>query len=882
MGALIAPKANGQPTELVPDSSQPTAALRRPRPPVAMLSIGKLGRGQERYYLNTVARGVEDYYLGSGEAPGRWIGQGAALLGLSGVVRADQLRAALDGRDPAGDGGSLITVRRKDRLAGFDLTFSAPKGVSLLFALGTPEVSLAVRRAHDAAVAQALGYLEREAGEVLRGRNCTVRLAGGGFVAAAFRHRSSRAGDPQLHTHVLTANMARGSDGRWSALDGRQLYWQAKTAGTLYQTALRHELGELGLKFTLRGNGQCELARIPERVLRAFSRRRVEIEAHLAQRGLHSRAAAQIATLATRKAKDYGVRPESLAAEWQARADRLGFTARARDGLLGRVRPEPPGTAELARAAGMMLGAGGLTARASTFDRRDVLRGWCQHLPHGATVADVERLAGRLLSIPDVRVITEAGNPLAGRPGAVRSLRRHSTAELLALEAWILDTAAGQASAGQAVVPEPAIGQALAAFPVLSAEQRDLVSRLTGSGAGVQVVVGKAGTGKTTALAAAGTAWQNAGHRVLGAAVAARAAIGLAEGAGIPAVTVAGLLTEARHRGPAVAGLTPGAVLVVDEAGMLGTRQLAHLLHLTTAAQAKLVLVGDHRQLPELAAGGAFRALAHRLETIELTVNRRQTAAWERAALDELRAGEPTQAIEAYQAAGRITSQPGAPEQRAALVAAWWDAAHQSTGLLDQNAVMLAVRRADVTELNRLGRQQMQAGGRLIGPSLHTDRPDGESRAFAAGDLVIARRNDYPGGLINGERGLITAVDTHYDRITIAFGGRDVTAGREYLDGGGLDHGYALTVHQAQGLTVDRAFLLGSDSLYREAGYVALSRGRHDNRLYLTGQPDHFTHTDPAVEQPHLNTEQPRSPLEMITAALRRSKAQDMAHELTR
>jgi len=195
---------------------------------------------------------------------------------------------------------------------------------------------------------------------------------------------------------------------------------------------------------------------------------------------------------------------------------------------------------------------------------------------------------------------------------------------------------------------------------------------------------------------------------------------------------------------------------------------------------------------------------------------------------------------------------------------------------------MLAVRRADVTELNQLARQQMDRAHLLTGPSLHTRTPDGQPRAFTAGDLVIARRNSYRGGLINGERGLITAVHPQAGTLTIAFGGRDVTAGHEYLDGGGLDHGYALTVHQAQGLTVDRAFLLGSDALYREAGYVGLSRGRHENRLYLTGQPDHFTHTDPAVEQPHLNAEQPRSPLEMITAALRRSKAQDMAHELTR
>jgi conjugative relaxase-like TrwC/TraI family protein len=184
-----------------------------------MLSIAKLGRGAEGYYLRSVAAGVEDYYLGSGEAPGRWLGDGAVLLGLSGTVGAEDVRAVLDGRAP-GTGRSLLWFRRPDRLPGFDLTFSAPKGVSLLFALADPRTSLLVREAHDRAVAAALGYLEREAGEVRRGRDEVDRLPGGGFVAAAFRHRSSRAGDPQLHTHVLVANMTRGCDGHWSALDG--------------------------------------------------------------------------------------------------------------------------------------------------------------------------------------------------------------------------------------------------------------------------------------------------------------------------------------------------------------------------------------------------------------------------------------------------------------------------------------------------------------------------------------------------------------------------------------------------------------------------------------------------------------------------------------
>ncbi len=391
------------------DQFAPTLHPREPLDPIleppaeaAVLSIGKLGRGQEGYYLQAVARGVEDYYLGSGEAPGRWIGGGCGGLGLSGRVGADALRAVLDGRSPADPQRSLISHRRPDRLPGYDLTFSAPKGVSLLFALGRPELMLEVRRAHDAAVAAALGYLEREAGEVRRGKDGVNRLPGGGFVAAAFRHRTSRAGDPQLHTHVLVANMTRGADGRSSALDGQQLYTQAKTAGTLYQAALRHELRELGLAWAVRDNGLAELADVPHRVLRAFSRRRVEIEQAMAEHGSTSRAGAQAATLATRKAKDYGVRPESLAAEWHRRAEALGFDARARNRLLHRLPARLPATAELVRASAEMLSADGLTARSSTFSRADAIRGWCVRLPQGGPVASVEGLADRLLACPDV------------------------------------------------------------------------------------------------------------------------------------------------------------------------------------------------------------------------------------------------------------------------------------------------------------------------------------------------------------------------------------------------------------------------------------------------------------------------------------------------
>ena len=201
-----------------------------------MMSIGKLaaGPGAGRYYIDQVAQGREDYYAGEGEAAGVWMGTGAAWLGLTGEVGEEGLARLLEGRDPV-SGLLLRPARSSSPVAGFDLTFRAPKSVSILFGVAEPEVARRVVARARAAVAQAIGYLEREACWTRRGRGGAIRLPGRGFVAAAFRHRSSRAGDPLLHTHVVVANATQAADGRWTALDGRALYRHAKTAGYLYQ-----------------------------------------------------------------------------------------------------------------------------------------------------------------------------------------------------------------------------------------------------------------------------------------------------------------------------------------------------------------------------------------------------------------------------------------------------------------------------------------------------------------------------------------------------------------------------------------------------------------------------------------------------------------------
>ena len=305
-----------------------------------MLSLGKLAPGQQQYYLDTVARGAEEYYTGAKEAPGQWVGRGAERLGLEGEVDPDALGHVLGGRDPR-VGLPLTRAQGAPSVPGFDATFCAPKSVSLLYSLGDPETSNEVRNAHDAAVSGSLRVLESVAARARRGKAGADQIEADGFVAAAFRHRTSRAGDPQLHTHVVIANVVHApGDGRWSALDARPLYGWAKTAGYLYESQLRTELTRrLGVEWGTVHNGIADLAGIPSPVLRAFSRRRQEIEAHLAKAGESGARAAQVAAYATRPAKEAGVTPEASLSEWLERAQAHGLEPDDLASLLDRARP---------------------------------------------------------------------------------------------------------------------------------------------------------------------------------------------------------------------------------------------------------------------------------------------------------------------------------------------------------------------------------------------------------------------------------------------------------------------------------------------------------------------------------------------------------------
>ena len=488
--------------------------------------------------------------------------------------------------------------------------------------------------------------------------------------------------------------------------------------------------------------------------------------------------------------------------EWRERAAALGLDREAIRAVTSRARPRELQENAVEEVPARLGGPEGLTRERSTFTRREVLQALAGELPIGVDVgiSELERIADRFLGSNRVVVLVdgEVRGRVVGVDGrevtGLRSERRFSTPELLERERRVL-VYAGQARGGRrGVGRERAVDRALRQRPTIAGEQAEMVRRLVLDGDGVAVVIGQAGTGKTFALAAAREAWEGSGYRVIGAALARRAAIELKDGAGIASQSIAAPLVELRSRPWRV--LTRRSVLVVDEAGMVPTRALAEIVDHVERVGAKLVLVGDDRQLPEIGAGGTFGALARRLPAIELRENRRQVSAWEREALALLREGHADSAVRRYASRGRIFADEDGDAVRRRLVSDWWRAGDPS------GAVMIAHRRRDVAELNGRAHALMRAAGALGDEEFAA----GDVRV-AVGDRVVLRRNYRRLGVVNGERGMVVGLDTERGELEVELRGRNVRLDRGYVERS-VALGYAITGHAAQRMTCAQTFVL--------------------------------------------------------------------------
>jgi conjugative relaxase-like TrwC/TraI family protein len=820
-----------------------------------MLSIGKIAKGQHNYYERQVARGIDDYYAGRGEAPGEWLGAGARDLGLSGPVSRDQFNALIAGYDPRELTRRLRSSEQDPKIAAYDLTFSAPKSLSVLFAVSSNRVWAQLAECHEDAVAAALEYLDDTAAQVRRGHGGERTERATGLIGAAYRHRMSRALDPQLHTHVVVANLAEGgADGRFTALHGTALYRAAKTVGYLYQAHLRALVSErTGLEWGEVHKGAAELRAVAPEVLEHFSQRRHEMLRAAAEQGitLDSRATAELAALSTRERKRYGVETHTWREEVRLRAAEHGLDGeeierqlqrareRLRAGLAGRSLVDGDALGE------RLVSPEGLTARANTFTEHEVLQEFAAAARAGALVDEVHAQAEWFM----------------GRGEVVGTARGEmTTAGLVEVERRLIAAVVGRADEHCGVVDPQVTGWVLAgADRPLTEEQAQAVRTVTESGHGVSTIQALAGTGKTYTAGVLREVYEKDGYKVLGVAPTARAVRELVEEAAIQARTLDRALLDIERDG---SESLEGSVIVIDEAGMAGTRASAQLLAAAQETGAKVIAIGDPGQLASVQAGGWLGAVGRRLGAVRLTEVMRQRDPRERHALAALHEGRPDTYLRWAQQHERITTHPDHASAIEHALHLWEaKASRQAHG----QVVMIARDNETRDALNR--------GARVIIFGDSESYPDKQhiygTLQLMQGDRVICRRNDRTVDVDNGMRGTVHALDGEH--VTISTDGGPLRTLPAAYVAEHVEHAYALTGHGMQGATVEEAIVLASPhDLSAGWSYTALSRARAQTHLLISDSPHEQEHAELAP-QDRTGT----SPEELLARAQRRMLERD-------
>ncbi len=935
-----------------------------------MISIRRISLGGGyRYLMDSVAKGdgasersngLARYYASSGTPPGVFLGAGLADLdGGRGVevgsqVSEEHLEAMLAGLADPITGEPVGTAPKAPRggvpVAGFDLTFSPSKSVSVAWALSDEGTKAVIYECHRRAVSYVLAYAEAEVFRSRSGTNGIVEEDVTGVVAAAFTHWTSRADDPQLHDHVVVWNRAKSlSDGKWRTLDSRSIFKATTTLSELHQGVLSDLLTEaLGVGWEARSRRHSTKARyeiegVEEALMAEFSKRAGQIaehKEHLRARfaAAHGRAPtaveqmrlAQQATLATRPGKSHRSLAE-LTEQWREQAagyvgaEQVAWLTSLKDrNDLPLLRSDDLGDPILADAADAVLAS--VAERHATYGRQNLLAEAHRTL-HGVRfaspddrVAVAERITTlalrcSLVLAPPAMHHTPARYIRADGTSRLRPASRvaYTTQALLDAEARLLD--AGRVAAG------PVVGVATVATIVEanlpgrdyapSVDQALAVEKIATSGRVLDVLVGPAGTGKTSTMAALRAAWE-AEHgpgSVIGLAPSAAAAEVLGLELGIDTENTAKWLTEwrripdlaarrdrlatqlERHPHPLSAGarklreqidvagraveerrFQPRQLVIVDEASLAGTFALDELVSAAAGAGAKVLVVGDWAQLSAVEAGGAFHLLvADRGDLApELSDVRRFGSEWERTASVELRMGHES-AIDAYDSHGRVSGGERT-EMLDQLYQAW--KADVDAG---RSSLMIASDSATVAELNRRARADRVAGGAVATEGLAI----AGNQVAGVGDEVVTRANNRllvtgRRWVKNGDRFVVTATNDDGSMAVRRCGGRgEVVLPADYV-ANHVELAYATTAHRAQGRTVDTAHAMLSPTITREVLYVTATRGRESNRLYVD------TRYDPDPDTSHDGLSEPQSAKDILAGVLQNEGADISAHETMR
>ena len=866
------------------------------------------------------------------------------------VAESDSIRA--DGSSITRADGHSVKVdgvikgsRARTPVAGFDLTFSPSKSVSVAWALADHDTRAVIYACHRRAIDIVLTYAEREVFHSRSGKGGIVQEDVEGVVAVAFTHWDSRAGDPQLHDHVIVANRARSvSDGAWRTLDGRDLFKSVVALSELQQGVLSDLLTEsLGWGWdgrTRRHSDQLrfEVTGVPEALMAEFSQRSSAIEQRKTvliseYAAAHGRQPTTVevlklrqrATLETRTQKEHH-RLAEMTERWQDRA--ATYVGAESQGWVATLanRNDLPLLHASDLAEGILADAVGVAVRTvaerrATFSRANILAELhrqfqgVRFVSPEERIAVVERAAGLavaqslLISAPELHHTPEY---LRRADGTSRFRAKghevYTTGAVLEAEARLLD--AGRQGDGPRVEIDRAAANDLARRnDSLSVDQARAVEQIATSGRSLDVLVGPAGTGKSTIMAALRAVWETeyGPGSVLGLAPSAAAADVLAEQLRIDTENSAKWLYEHRQEADRLlrvaelrSRLRSGAIssrlrsalrtelakieaevapwrlrarqlVIVDEASLAGTFALDELVTATRAAGAKVLLVGDPAQLSAVEAGGMFSALVRDRKALapELTDVRRFVNKWEKTASVELREGSPD-AIDAYEAHDRVTA--GNRDQMLEALYGAWKADIEA----NKTTLMIAGDLGTVAELN----------ARAQGERIAAEQVSGEQVAVAGGsagvgDQVVTRQNNRRVAtgrrwVRNGDQWSVTAA--HRDgslRLKRAHGTGEVLLPADYVRQH-VELAYASTAYRAQGRTVDTAHAMVSPSTTREVLYVSATRGKEANRLYVD------TQYDPDPQTSHGDAAEPVTAKDVLVGVLRHEGSDVAAHEVIR
>jgi conjugative relaxase-like TrwC/TraI family protein len=800
------------------------------------------GASAGAYYVEA----LPDYYLAAGEPRGLWHGHGAQVLGLAGEVGDGAFLAVMAGMVPSRPAWHLGGRYEERSVRGFDLTCSAPKSVSVLFALGDEHTRVQVLAAHDRAVAAMVGWIEDHAHTRYRIAGQVAVVDAGGIVAATFRQHTSRALDPQVHTHVVIANRVLSPDGRWLALDARLIKHDQRSLSALYHSGLRAELTRrLGVRWHTPEHGIAEIRDIPDDVRDLYSSRtramRDRLEVKLDRfhdsfgREPTPRERWQLereAVLDSRPAKTASLDAVSLHGEWADQARTIGHDpAQLVTNTIRRTRGTGIDRGTAAAITDQALAV--MSERQSSWRPTELHREIAAAIPTTtAATAEgivewIDQASARVVSgCVDLSRPVPAGSMLRrdGRPVSESVLDRAlTTRAILDQEAGLLGWAEHRlahdgndhpSAAGRSRFPLHA-GQAQAAGAVAGID--DLV-----------LVVGPAGTGKTTALTPAVAQLRADGRAVFGVAPSATAAEVLELETGVRADTLDKLLVEHRRPYPSPRfDLPVGATVIVDEAGMIPTARLAELADLADLRGWRIALVGDPLQFSAVDRGGMFGLLVDTYGAVELDRVHRFTHPWERDVSLQLRHGH-SDIVDVYDLHDRLHGGTTTHMERAA-VTRWWTARQNGHTSLLMAPTLDAVERLNLhAQRTRLGAGHLDPHGPTLTAGPYT---------LHVGDEIATRHNDRQLVTDRGEmvRNRATwTIDQIYPDGTVTAIGRHGTVHlpAPYV-AEHVELAYAVSAMGAQGRTVDTAILYADKATDVRNLYVAMTRGRDSNDAFL-------------------------------------------------